>query len=66
MSARLRLPTSISLEEKDRLVEDILDTMRLTKARDTIIGNPTVKGVSGGERKRTALSMELVTNPAIL
>ena len=40
--------------------------LRLNKAADTIIGNSMNKGISGGERKRTALSMEMVTNPSIL
>lgn len=66
MSARLRLPTTMTLAEKEQVVDDVLATMRLTKAQNTIIGNPSVKGVSGGERKRTALSMELVTSPSVL
>ncbi|RKP14917.1 P-loop containing nucleoside triphosphate hydrolase protein, partial [Piptocephalis cylindrospora] len=66
MSALLRIPPSVSREEKLQKVDEILDLMQLTKAADTIIGSAQVKGVSGGERKRTSISMELVSNPSIL
>ena len=32
----------------------------------TQIGDDLIRGVSGGERKRTSIGMELVTNPKIL
>jgi ABC-type multidrug transport system ATPase subunit len=66
MSATLRLPQTISDEEKKQRVDEVLAILRLKKAANTIIGNTTVKGISGGERKRTALAMEMVTNPSIL
>ena len=66
MSAILRLPDSISLDEKTKRVSDLLSLLRLEKCADTIIGSSMVKGISGGERKRTALAMEMVTGPSIL
>lgn len=66
MSAKLRLPQSLSDSDKMKRVNELLALLRLTKAADTIIGSTTVRGISGGERKRTALAMELVTNPSIL
>jgi len=30
------------------------------------IGDELIRGVSGGERKRTSIGMELVTNPSVL
>ena len=59
MSAKLRLPKEISEKEKTERVEELISMLRLNKAADTIIGNTTVKGVSGGERKRSALAMEM-------
>ncbi|KAJ2663369.1 hypothetical protein IW148_002499 [Coemansia sp. RSA 1199] len=38
----------------------------LEKCQDTSIGDSSVKGVSGGERKRTAIAMENVTQAPIL
>jgi ABC-type Mn2+/Zn2+ transport system ATPase subunit len=38
----------------------------LSKVRDTAIGDARVRGVSGGERKRVAVAVEMIANPAIL
>lgn len=66
MSATLRLPESISLEQKTRRVDEIIGILGLEKAKDTIIGTPEKKGISGGERKRTAIGMEMITDPMVI
>ena len=38
----------------------------LTKCADTLIGNVMIKGISGGERKRTSIGVELITNPSLI
>lgn len=38
----------------------------LSKCSDTKIGNNLIRGISGGERKRTSIGVELLTNPAML
>ena len=40
--------------------------MDLTKCRDNIIGNNWNKGISGGERKRLCIAIELISEPKIL
>eukprot|EP01126_Amoeba_proteus_P050240 TRINITY_DN591_c0_g1_i18.p1 TRINITY_DN591_c0_g1~~TRINITY_DN591_c0_g1_i18.p1 ORF type:complete len:459 (-),score=68.82 TRINITY_DN591_c0_g1_i18:184-1560(-) len=40
--------------------------MGLVHAQDTIVGSPLIKGISGGERKRLCVAMELLTNPQLL
>ena len=40
--------------------------MRLQKCQGTKIGGPLVKGVSGGERKRTSIGVELITDPSLI
>ena len=47
-------------------VDEILKELRLTKCKDTKIGGPLVKGVSGGERKRTSIGVELITDPNLI
>lgn len=37
----------------------MIESLGLTKCADTIIGNEIIKGISGGEKKRTAISVEL-------
>ena len=49
-----------------RRVEHLIDQLRLNKCRNTKIGGPLVKGVSGGERKRTSIGVELITNPSLI
>jgi ABC-type multidrug transport system ATPase subunit len=66
MSALLRLPAILSIAEKEKRVDDVIKLMNLEKAQHTIIGSSEMKGISGGERKRCAMSMEFITNPYIL
>ncbi|KAJ3104802.1 ATP-binding cassette sub- G member 1 [Phlyctochytrium planicorne] len=66
MSATLRLPDSISQDEKNKRVDNIIRDLNLTKCADTIIGDAAIKGVSGGERKRCSIAMEMVTDPKVL
>ena len=43
----------------------MLAELGLTSCADAIIGGALIKGVSGGERKRTSVGVELVVKPAI-
>jgi len=66
LSARLRLPTSTPKEVREKIVEDLLLSLGLDHVRDTMVGSELVKGLSGGEKKRVAIGIELVTNPSLL
>ncbi|KAI9140959.1 ABC-2 type transporter-domain-containing protein [Paraphysoderma sedebokerense] len=66
MSAKLRLPKKMSIAEKQIKTHEIIDMLGLRKCMHTPIGTPERKGISGGERKRTCMGMELVTNPSVL
>jgi ATP-binding cassette, subfamily G (WHITE), member 2 len=65
-SANLRLPTYISKTEKRRRVDDAIELLGLWKCSDTRIGTDLLRGVSGGERKRCSIGMELLCDPAVL
>ena len=67
-SARLRLDKSVSDEEIDTVVNDILDNLGLQGCADTLIGGGPLMsgGLSGGEKKRVQCGVELVTNPEIV
>lgn len=66
MSAQLRLPESMSKDDKESRVKDILILMNMIEAADTVIGSALVHGISGGEKKRTCIATEMITNPSIL
>lgn len=47
-------------------IDEIIKELRLNKCQNTKIGGPLVKGVSGGERKRTSIGLELITDPQLI
>ncbi|NWU94715.1 ABCG2 protein, partial [Upupa epops] len=65
-SAALRLPDSITVKEKEERVTQIISELGLSKVADTKVGTEFIRGVSGGERKRTNIGMELITEPPVL
>ncbi|NXG86952.1 ABCG2 protein, partial [Stercorarius parasiticus] len=65
-SAALRLPKSVKEQEKNERVNQIISELGLSKVADSKVGTQFTRGVSGGERKRTNIGMELITDPDIL
>ncbi len=49
-----------------RRVEDILKKLDLWDIRDLKVGNPLNKYISGGQRKRLNIALELIREPSIL
>ena len=65
-SARFRLPPDYSEEEIDRRVDETLRDLGLEGLKNLQIGKPEKKVLSGGQRKRVNIALELVTDPVIL
>lgn len=66
-TARIRLSSEYSDDEKRKRVDDVLRRLRLEKCADTRIGDQQFdKGVSGGERKRVNIANELLHHPKVL
>ncbi|KAL5017918.1 hypothetical protein ScPMuIL_003640 [Solemya velum] len=65
-SASLRLPKGVSHEEKKKRVELVINELGLKNCAETKVGTEFIRGVSGGERKRTNIGMELIISPRIL
>ena len=65
-SALLRLPQALSPEVRAERVTTTLRQLRLLECADTLIGSEQRRGVSGGERKRCAIGVELVSRPRML
>ena len=47
-------------------IRDIVGRLGLRGCKDTKIGGILMKGISGGERKRTSIGYELITDPKLL
>ena len=65
-AADLRLPPANSSEKKREIAEAVITELGLLKCADTHIGNEFKKGVSGGERKRTNMGVEMLSNPSVI
>jgi ABC-type multidrug transport system ATPase subunit len=67
-NAQWRLPRIMTRRQKTDVVFAALDVLGLDNPRvmRTRIGDDTERGVSGGERKRVNIGMELVAQPSLL
>lgn len=66
LSAHFYLASTVTTQEKEDMVEAVIMELGLAKAKNTIIGNEKQRGVSGGERKRANIGVELISDPAVL
>ncbi|XP_016049854.1 ATP-binding cassette sub-family G member 8 isoform X3 [Erinaceus europaeus] len=64
--AQLRLPRTFTQAQRDKRVEEVIAELRLRPCADTRVGNSYVRGVSGGERRRVSIGVQLLWNPGIL
>ncbi|MDX2305096.1 MAG: ATP-binding cassette domain-containing protein [Microscillaceae bacterium] len=60
-AARLRLASDLSKQEIDAKIEEILDKLGILHIKDSLI-----KDISGGQRKRVSIAVELLSDPSIL
>ncbi|XP_076805159.1 broad substrate specificity ATP-binding cassette transporter ABCG2-like isoform X2 [Clavelina lepadiformis] len=66
-SANLRLSNKeFDKQAKKEKVDHVINQLGLQACADTLVGNEFVRGVSGGERKRVNIGMEMILDPPIL
>ncbi|XP_060198514.1 ABC transporter G family member 22-like isoform X1 [Lycium barbarum] len=65
-AALLRLPNTLSKEQKKERAIRVINELGLERCQDTIIGGAFVRGISGGERKRVCIGNEILLNPSLL
>lgn len=59
---KLHLPP----QEIEKKVLQMLNDLNLYKCKDTKVGSTLIRGVSGGERKRVSIGVELISDPRII
>ena len=65
-AAGLRLPAHLSKYEKQQRAESVLLKMGLRDCADNLIGSEMVKGISGGEKRRVTIAVQILTDPRVL
>ncbi|KAK2995590.1 hypothetical protein RJ640_002568 [Escallonia rubra] len=65
-SAQLQLPDSMSRSEKKERADATIREMGLQDAMNTRIGGWSIKGLSGGQKRRVSISIEILKRPKLL
>lgn len=65
-SARCRLPADMSKADKVLVVERVIESLGLQVVRDSLVGTVEKRGISGGQRKRVNVGLEMVMEPSLL
>lgn len=65
-TALLRLPGSLTKAEKVSQARSVMEQLGLDRVAQSMIGGPLFRGLSGGERKRVSIGLEMLVNPSLL
>ncbi|WJX83758.1 hypothetical protein P8452_66396 [Trifolium repens] len=62
----MRLPSKMTKQEINKVVEETIIEMGLEECANTKIGNWHLRGISNGEKKRLSIGLEILTQPFVL
>jgi len=65
-SAKLRGRVGLSEGRIERITEDVLNVMQIDHVQNSIVGGVEQRGISGGQRKRVNIGLELAAEPTLL
>ncbi|CAM6089366.1 unnamed protein product [Calypogeia fissa] len=65
-SAQLRVPNNVTKEQKAERVKALIEELGLSACCDTRVGDEKVRGISGGERRRLSIGVDVIHDPPIL
>jgi ABC-type multidrug transport system ATPase subunit len=65
-AAGIRLPPTMSKEEKTQRAEDLIVQMGLSHCADHFVGGKLKKGISGGEKRRVSIAIQILADPLVL
>ncbi|CAN4090732.1 unnamed protein product [Withania somnifera] len=57
---------SLSRTEKQERVERLIEQLGLSSTRNTYIGDEGTRGISGGERRRVSIGVDIIHGPSLL
>jgi ABC-type multidrug transport system ATPase subunit len=64
-TAKLKLPETVSAQQRAKLCDEVIEALDLHKCCNTRIGEVGA-GISGGERRRLAIAMQIINEPSLL
>lgn len=65
-AAKLRLPDDTTAQEIEARIDKVIKSLNLDQDKETNIRGVRVKDLSGGQRKRVSIAVELLIEPTIL
>jgi len=65
-SAKLRNADGTTRSEINSILEDVLHVMHLLDVQHSIVGSVEKRGISGGQRKRVNIGLELAARPTVI
>ena len=65
-AAQIRLGNVLNKQQIENRIDELIDRLGLQACQNVNFGGLLVKGMSGGEKKRTSIGYELITNPSML
>ncbi|KAG0233467.1 hypothetical protein BGW42_007424 [Actinomortierella wolfii] len=65
-AAHMKLPRSMSNADKAARVNAVMHELGLTHIKHTKVGGTVIRGISGGEKRRVTIAIELLSSPSVL
>ncbi|GAV84106.1 ABC_tran domain-containing protein/ABC2_membrane domain-containing protein/PDR_assoc domain-containing protein, partial [Cephalotus follicularis] len=65
-SAWLRLSPEVDTKTREMFIDEVMELVELSPLRQSLVGLPSVNGLSTEQRKRLTVAVELVANPTII
>ncbi|KAF9337363.1 ATP-binding cassette sub- G member 2 [Podila minutissima] len=65
-AAKLRLPDSMSNQDKIARIHAVVQELNLIHIKDIRVGGAAFRGISGGEKRRVFIGIELLSSPSVL
>ncbi|KAG0148835.1 hypothetical protein CROQUDRAFT_379935 [Cronartium quercuum f. sp. fusiforme G11] len=65
-AAQLKLPEDVNEVTRNSRVSEVMELLGLSHVAHSKIGNDEVRGLSGGERRRVSIGLEMIAKPSIL